>query len=84
MSDSASDARPGVSASAGLPQALPDVRRRKAAAAKSAIFSLADVRVAYGGVSAVEDVTFDLLENEITAFIGPSGCGKSTLIRCLN
>ncbi|MDQ3677568.1 MAG: phosphate ABC transporter ATP-binding protein PstB [Actinomycetota bacterium] len=42
------------------------------------------MRVAYGGVSAVEDVTFDLLENEITAFIGPSGCGKSTLIRCLN
>ncbi|MGH2588313.1 MAG: phosphate ABC transporter ATP-binding protein PstB, partial [Dehalococcoidia bacterium] len=38
----------------------------------------------YNGVTAVEDVTFDLAEKEITAFIGPSGCGKSTLIRCLN
>ena len=33
---------------------------------------------------AVENVTFDLLKNDITAFIGPSGCGKSTLLRCLN
>ncbi|MGH2919587.1 MAG: phosphate ABC transporter ATP-binding protein PstB [Solirubrobacteraceae bacterium] len=84
-SDSQADARPGVSASAGLPKALPAVERRgEQAAAQGAIFSLTDVRVAYGGVTAVEDVTFDLLENDITAFIGPSGCGKSTLIRCLN
>ena len=33
---------------------------------------------------AVEDVTFDMYKNEITAYIGPSGCGKSTIIRCLN
>jgi phosphate transport system ATP-binding protein len=48
------------------------------------VFSLRDVSVSYGGTPAVEDVTFDLAEKEITAFIGPSGCGKSTLIRCLN
>src|SRR3712207_283650 len=48
------------------------------------VFSLHDVGVAYGGNPAVERVTFDLREREITAFIGPSGCGKSTLIRCLN
>jgi len=51
---------------------------------KRTVFSLRDVGVSYAGVPAVEDVTFDLYENEITAFIGPSGCGKSTLIRCLN
>ena len=49
-----------------------------------AVFRIQDVGVAYGGIPAVEDVTFDLYKNEITAFIGPSGCGKSTLIRCLN
>jgi len=49
-----------------------------------AIFTLNDVRVAYGGIPAVENVTFDLGQHEITAFIGPSGCGKSTLLRCLN
>ncbi|CAA9472982.1 MAG: Phosphate transport ATP-binding protein PstB [uncultured Solirubrobacteraceae bacterium] len=52
--------------------------------AQAAIFSLKDVQVAYGGVPAVENVTFELVKNEITAFIGPSGCGKSTLLRCLN
>ena len=50
----------------------------------AAVFSLRDVAVAYGGTNAVEDVTFDLTEREITALIGPSGCGKSTIIRCLN
>ncbi len=51
---------------------------------KPTVFELRDVGVAYGGKPAVEDVTFDVHANEITAFIGPSGCGKSTLIRCLN
>jgi len=74
-----------VRASAGLPKALPKLdKREQPAAAREAVFKLRDVRVTYGGVAAVEEVTFDLLENEITAFIGPSGCGKSTLIRCLN
>ncbi len=49
-----------------------------------AIFSLSGVGVTYSGAQAVEDVSFGLATNEITAFIGPSGCGKSTLIRCLN
>ncbi len=74
-----------MSASAGLPKAVakPDRTPRPATGAK-AIFELADVSVSYGAATAVDDVTFDLLEHEITAFIGPSGCGKSTLIRCLN
>ena len=53
-------------------------------AAPKPVFSLRDVAVTYNGAPAVEGVTFDLYEKEITAFIGPSGCGKSTLIRCLN
>ena len=78
--------RPGVNATPGLPKTLPDVERRghPPAAEPEAIFSLQDVQVSYGGVPAVQEVTFDLVKNEITAFIGPSGCGKSTLLRCLN
>jgi phosphate transport system ATP-binding protein len=38
----------------------------------------------YGQKQALHDVTLDLAEHRITAFIGPSGCGKSTLLRCLN
>jgi phosphate transport system ATP-binding protein len=48
------------------------------------VFALEGVQVLYAGVPAVAGVSFELYENEITAFIGPSGCGKSTLIRCLN
>jgi phosphate transport system ATP-binding protein len=55
-----------------------------AAPSTDTVFRLRDVGVQYGGTPAVEDVTFDMYEHEITAFIGPSGCGKSTLIRCLN
>jgi len=38
----------------------------------------------YGEKQALHDVSLDLAEHRITAFIGPSGCGKSTLLRCLN
>ncbi|MGH2943115.1 MAG: phosphate ABC transporter ATP-binding protein PstB [Solirubrobacteraceae bacterium] len=86
----ARDRNAGVKASPGLPRALPKPDRpgrptpEPADTVQEAVFDLHDVRVSYGGVSAVEDVTFELAKNEITAFIGPSGCGKSTLIRCLN
>jgi len=45
---------------------------------------LENVTVSYGGHVAIKDVTMDIYENQITAFIGPSGCGKSSLIRCFN
>jgi phosphate transport system ATP-binding protein len=53
-------------------------------AEREEVFALREVGVAYSGVQAVRDITFDIYRNEITALIGPSGCGKSTLIRCLN
>lgn len=34
-----------------------------------------------GAFTAIDNVTLDLHENEITAIIGPSGCGKTTLLR---
>ncbi|MFO8240863.1 MAG: phosphate ABC transporter ATP-binding protein PstB [Dissulfuribacterales bacterium] len=38
----------------------------------------------YGDFKALHDISMDIYENQVTAFIGPSGCGKSTLLRCLN
>jgi phosphate transport system ATP-binding protein len=48
------------------------------------IFRLEDVTVSYSDKPAVQDISFEIGMNEITALIGPSGCGKSTLIRTLN
>jgi phosphate transport system ATP-binding protein len=38
----------------------------------------------YGAYHALRDVTLDIPEKKVTAFIGPSGCGKSTLLRTFN
>lgn len=43
-----------------------------------------NVDVFYGDNHAIKDVSVDILDNTVTAFIGPSGCGKSTFLRCLN
>lgn len=46
--------------------------------------SASDVQVYYGQNHALKDVSVDILDRAVTAFIGPSGCGKSTFLRCLN
>ncbi|MGF1649737.1 MAG: phosphate ABC transporter ATP-binding protein PstB [Hyphomicrobiaceae bacterium] len=42
------------------------------------------VDVYYGDTHAIKDVSINIPERSVTAFIGPSGCGKSTFLRCLN
>ena len=42
------------------------------------------VDVYYADTHAIQDVSMDIFEDEVTALIGPSGCGKSTLLRCFN
>ena len=42
------------------------------------------VDVHYGDAHAIKEVSVDIANNRVTAFIGPSGCGKSTFLRCLN
>ena len=48
------------------------------------VFQLRDLAVSYSGNVAIRDVSLDVYEKAVTAFIGPSGCGKSTLIRCFD
>jgi phosphate transport system ATP-binding protein len=43
-----------------------------------------NLQVYYGDSHAVIDVSMQIHEKKITAFIGPSGCGKSTLLRAFN
>jgi len=47
-------------------------------------FTARNVQVYYGDTHAIKDVSVDIGDTSVTAFIGPSGCGKSTFLRCLN
>ncbi len=46
--------------------------------------SARDVKVFYGDKQALFDVSLDIPDRGVTAFIGPSGCGKTTFLRCIN
>jgi phosphate transport system ATP-binding protein len=41
-------------------------------------------RAFYGEKQALFDVSMDIPDRAVTAFIGPSGCGKTTFLRCFN
>ena len=43
-----------------------------------------DLNFYYGAFHALKNITLDIPERRVTAFIGPSGCGKSTLLRTFN
>jgi phosphate transport system ATP-binding protein len=46
--------------------------------------SVKNLSLSYGSNQALKNITMDIPENMVTAFIGPSGCGKSTFLRTLN
>ncbi|PSC05049.1 ABC transporter ATP-binding protein [Alsobacter soli] len=47
------------------------------------ILEVRDVKKTFGGITAVNGVSFDVREGEILGIIGPNGCGKSTLFNCI-
>ncbi len=46
--------------------------------------SVADANLWYGDFQALKNISIEIPEKQITAFVGPSGCGKSTFLKCLN
>lgn len=43
-----------------------------------------DLNLYYGGKHALKNVSMEIRDRAVTAFIGPSGCGKSSFLRCIN
>jgi len=48
------------------------------------LVEIRDLSLSYGDTQALFDVSLQIPQHQVTAFIGPSGCGKSTLLRCIN
>lgn len=53
-------------------------------AAAQTKFHVDKLNLHYGSFHALKDISIDIPQNRITAFIGPSGCGKSTFLKSLN
>jgi branched-chain amino acid transport system ATP-binding protein len=50
----------------------------------AAILEIDDISLAFGGVVALQSVSFDVREHEIRAIIGPNGAGKSSMLNVIN
>ena len=46
--------------------------------------SVENVSLSFGGVKALQEVSFDVRENEVRAIIGPNGAGKSSMLNVIN
>jgi len=48
------------------------------------IMEMKNITMRFGGVIAIQDISFDILEGEIRAIIGPNGAGKSSMLNVIN
>lgn len=50
----------------------------------NSLFSVDELTISFGGLMAVDDVTFSVKRGEIFSIIGPNGAGKTTIFNCIS
>ena len=48
------------------------------------ILEVKDITLKFGGVTAIQNISFDIREGEVRAIIGPNGAGKSSMLNVIN
>ncbi len=48
------------------------------------VMEIANITLSFGGVKAIQDISFDIREGEIRAIIGPNGAGKTSMLNVIN
>ena len=48
------------------------------------LLSVANVSLSFGGVKAITDISFNILDGEVRAIIGPNGAGKTSMLNVIN
>src|SRR5262245_42848931 len=54
------------------------------ASAGEVLLSVENVSLAFGGVKAIQGVSFDIRKSEVRAIIGPNGAGKTSMLNVIN
>lgn len=48
------------------------------------LLTVENISLSFGGVKALQDISFDILQHEVRAIIGPNGAGKSSMLNVIN
>ncbi|MBR1150401.1 ABC transporter permease subunit [Bradyrhizobium sp. JYMT SZCCT0428] len=75
---------PEASVAAAAPAAPAPARPKRPTGTGDVVLEVRNLSRSFGGLKAVQDVSFKLRQNEILGIIGPNGAGKTTLFNLLN
>lgn len=80
----ATQGTPDLTAAATASAELVPLRPKRSTGTGDVVLEVRNLSRSFGGLKAVQDVSFKLRQNEILGIIGPNGAGKTTLFNLLN